>query len=111
VCKIFCILILVGSISGLTSTVAFTHAQAQEKDKDKEKKVEQKDVKKSEESGIVEVYMAKDGWRFRIKNAEGKSIAIGTVGFANKEDALRAIEMVKTTLNKGKLVETPDPKK
>lgn len=70
-----------------------------------------KDEKKAEAAGVIEVYKAKDGWRFRVKNAEGKSVAIGTVGFPAKEDALRAIEMVKATLNGGKLVEISSDKK
>ena len=54
--------------------------------------------------------MAKDGWRFRIKNAEGKSIAISTTGHDKKEDVMKLLDTVKATLTKGK-VEIKDDKK
>ena len=66
---------------------------------------------KADEIGVTEVYMAKDGWRFRIKNAEGKSIAIGTVGHDKKEDAEKTVELVRHTLTKGKVVVLKEEKK
>jgi len=54
--------------------------------------------------GTVEVYQAKDGWRFRIKNAQGKSLAIGVVGYATKEEALQVIQQVQEILNTQKAV-------
>ncbi len=111
--KILRSFVLFAAIAGLMTATGLATAPAQVKDKDKkvDPKDAKKDVKKAEEPGVTEVYMAKDGWRFRIKNAEGKSVAIGTIGFATKEDALRAIEMVKSTLNKGKLVDLKVEKK
>lgn len=71
-------------------------APAQVKDK--------KDTKgKIGEIGVTEVYKAKDGWRFRIKGPEGKSIAIGVVGYDTKEEAAKTVELVKNTLNRGKV--------
>ena len=35
-----------------------------------------------DEIGTTEVYKAKDGWRFKVMNSAGKSVAIGTVGFS-----------------------------
>jgi uncharacterized protein YegP (UPF0339 family) len=67
--------------------------------------------KKVKEVGTVEVYQAKDGWRFRVKNAEGKSVAIGTVGYDKKEECLEAVEFVKTTLGKAKVTEIKEDKK
>ncbi|MFM8272089.1 MAG: hypothetical protein ACKODX_07100 [Gemmata sp.] len=66
---------------------------------------------KKEEVGTVEVYKAKDGWRFRVKNAEGKSVAIGTVGYEKKEEAMKELEFLKATFAKGKVVEIKDEKK
>jgi hypothetical protein len=57
------------------------------------KKDEKKEVK-----GKVEYYEAKDGWRIRVLNAEGKAIVISTKGVATKEDVLKQIEDVKAIL-------------
>jgi uncharacterized protein YegP (UPF0339 family) len=64
-----------------------------------------------DEVGVTEVYKAKDGWRFRIKNAAGKSVAIGTVGFDTKEDAEHMVDFVRTTLTKGKVNVLKEEKK
>ena len=66
---------------------------------------------KPDEVGVTEVYKAKDGWRFRIKNGSGKSVAIGTVGFETKEDAEKMVDYVKTTLDKGKVNVLKEEKK
>jgi uncharacterized protein YegP (UPF0339 family) len=98
--------VLFAAITGLMTAAGVTVAPAQVKDKDK------KDLKPAvEESGSTEVYKAKDGWRFRIKNPEGKSIAIGTISFDKKEDCLKAVEVVKTVMLKGKVIEINDEKK
>lgn len=94
--KLFRAIVLVAGIGTLMSAGGLvTVAPAQDKKKDK------KDAK--DEVGVTEVYKAKDGWRFRIKNAEGKSVAIGTSGQDTKEDALKIVDFVKTTLAKGKV--------
>ena len=67
--------------------------------------------KKAEEVGTVEVYKGKDGWRIRVKNAEGKSVAVGTVGHEKKDEALKEVELLKATFAKGKVVEIKDDKK
>ncbi len=104
--------VLFAAIAGLMTAAGLSAAPALQKEKDKDKKDDKtKTETKADEVGVTEVYMAKDGWRFRIKNSEGKSIAIGTVGFEKKEDAMKAVEMVKTTLTKGKVVEIKDDKK
>jgi uncharacterized protein YegP (UPF0339 family) len=106
--KLFRSLVLFTVIAGLMTAVGAEAVPAQVKDKEKDKK----DSKPAtDEVGGTEVYMAKDGWRFRIKNPEGKSIAIGTIGFDKKEDCLKAVEVVKTALLKGKVVELKDEKK
>jgi hypothetical protein len=64
-----------------------------------------------DEFGSTSVYKAKDGWRFKVMNASGKSVAIGTVGFDTKEEAEHMVEYVKTTLNKGKVDVAKDDKK
>jgi uncharacterized protein YegP (UPF0339 family) len=110
--KILRTVVLFAAIAGLMTAVGSTFAPAQVKDKDKEKDKDKKDTKAApEEIGVTEVYMAKDGWRFRIKSPDGKSFAIGTIGFEKKEDCLKAIEVVKTAVLKGKVVELKDDKK
>jgi len=107
-------LVVFGAMVGLMSAAGMSSAPAQVKDKEKDKKDEKKDdkgkVAPKEELGGVEVYMAKDGWRYKVTNAEGKAIAIGTVGYDKKEDALKIVEQVKLTLAKAK-VEVKDEKK
>ena len=101
--KLFRAVILCAGIGALMSAGGLTPALGQ---KDK------KDTKAAkEEIGVTEVYKAKDGWRFRIKNAEGKSVAIGTVGQDTKEEAIKIVEYVKTTLAKGKVEVLKEEKK
>jgi uncharacterized protein YegP (UPF0339 family) len=98
---------LFAALAVLVTVGGFAVAPAQVKDKKDDKaKVEAKD-----EIGVTEIYMAKDGWRFRVKNAEGKSIAIGTVGYDKKEDAHKVVDLLKATLTKGKVVEVKEEKK
>ena len=107
--KLICALVLFASIALLMTAAGATIAPAQVKDKDGKDK---KDTKATtEDFGVTEVYMAKDGWRFKIKTPEGKSLAVGTISFDKKEDALKAVEVVKTALTKGKVVEIKDEKK
>ncbi len=94
--------VVLAAITGVMAVASVPSAPAQVKKDDKTK---------ADEVGVTEVYMAKDGWRIRIKNTQGKSMAIGTVGFEKKEDALKAVDMIKTALTKGKVVEIKDPPK
>jgi len=104
--------VLFAVIAGLMIAGGATSAPAQVKDKDKDKEKDKKDVKPAtEESGNTEVYMAKDGWRFRIKNPEGKTLAVGVIAFEKKEDCVKAVDVVKTTMLKGKVIELKDEKK
>lgn len=107
--KLLRLFVLFAAVAGLTTAAGLTSAPAQVKDKKTDDKG--KVTQPKEELGVAEVYMAKDGWRFRIKNAEGKSIAIGTVGFDKKEDCLKVLEVIKATLNKTKIIEMPEDKK
>ncbi|HEV3440661.1 MAG TPA: DUF1508 domain-containing protein [Gemmata sp.] len=110
--KILRAVVLFAAIAGLMTAVGSAIAPAQVKDKDKDKDKDKKDTKAApEEIGVTEVYKATDGWRFRIKSPDGKSLAIGTVMFDKKEDCLKAVEVVKTALLKGKVVELKDEKK
>lgn len=105
--RLFRSLVLFAAVAGLVGSATLAEAPARQKDKDGKK-----DAKKAEvEVGTIEVYMAKDGWRVRVKNAEGKSVAIGTVGYDKQEEALKAVEFLKGTFAKGKVtVEKGDKK-
>lgn len=70
--------------AGMSTAPAFQKSQAK-KDKDAA-------------ASTIEVYQAKDGWRFRIKSAEGKTLAIASSGQKTKEDCLKIVETLKTTM-------------
>ena len=97
--KFLCSLALFAAVGALVAS-ASAPAPALPKDEKKDEKDKQK-----EESGAIEVYQAKDGWRFRVRDAGGKSIAIGLQGYAKKEDCLAAVELLKTTMVKAKVSE------
>jgi uncharacterized protein YegP (UPF0339 family) len=97
-------LALFAIVAALIASTGLSEAPARQKEKDK-------DAKKAEEVGTIEVYQAKDGWRFRVKNAEGKSVAIGTVGYDKKEECLKVVDFLKTTMAKAKVTEIKDDKK
>lgn len=101
--KLLSSLALFGVIATVVALANVSDAPALQKDKDKKETKDQ--------VGTIEVYQAKDGWRFRIKNAEDKSVAIGTVGFEKKEDCLKAVEFIKNTMAKAKVTEIKSDKK
>ena len=86
----------IGAVMYAGGFTAIAPAQVKDKDKDKSK------TKAMEELGVAEIYEAKDGWRFRIKNPEGKSIAIATTGLDTKEEVMKNLDLIKATLNKSK---------
>lgn len=104
-------LVLFAVAAALTASAGLSDAPARQKDKDKKVEEKKAEEKKVEEVGTVEVYQAKDGWRFRVKNAEGKSIAVGTVGYEKKDECLKAVEVLKATMAKAKVTEVKDDKK
>ena len=84
--------VLAVSLAVVGSSVLTTPADAQDKTKAK--------AKKEAAVGTVEVYKAKDGYRYRIKNAEGKVVAMPPPSrhYDNKEDAVKELEEIKATL-------------
>ncbi|MBN9119152.1 MAG: DUF1508 domain-containing protein [Planctomycetes bacterium] len=112
-----CSLALFAAAATLVAVAAPSAVVARQKEKDKkDTKKDDKDKKdakapKADESGAIEVYQAKDGWRFRVVGGDGKSVAIGVQGYAKKEDCLAAIEVLKTALAKAKATEPKDEKK
>jgi uncharacterized protein YegP (UPF0339 family) len=74
-------------------TVAFSAADAQDKGKS------------DGPAGIVEVYKAKDGYRFRVKGSNGKGLAQSSTKYDKKEDAVKAVETLKEILNSAKVID------
>src|SRR4026208_663681 len=103
--KLICQLALFVAGGVVSAHVAPAAAAPQKKDDKKEAKKDEKKDENPGEPGGIEVYQGKDGWRFRVTNSEGKSIAIGMQGYAKKEDCLAAVELLKTTMAKGKVAE------
>jgi uncharacterized protein YegP (UPF0339 family) len=93
-------LLLVAAMSGLVVAGGLSNAPAMQKDKDKGK------------VGTVEVYKDKAGeFRFRVKDLDGKVIAMTTRGYATKAECLKTLDLVKSTLNNAKVMEVKDDDK
>ena len=95
--KLLHVFVMVAVIAGMLSLGGLPTAPAQ-KNKDKE------------EIGTVVIYEGKDGWRFRIQNAKGQAIAVGTVAYKDQEDCDKAVAFVKSTMAKGELVISKEKK-
>jgi uncharacterized protein YegP (UPF0339 family) len=66
-------------------------------------KTKAKDKKDAAAPGTVEIYKAKDGgYRFRIKDPDGKLLAIPSRSRESKEDVAKDLEEIKLTLEKAK---------
>jgi uncharacterized protein YegP (UPF0339 family) len=103
--KLLCSLALFAAVGATVASAPPAPAQ-QKKDAKKESKRDDKKGTK-EDASKVEVYQAKDGWRFRVAGPDGRTLAIGVQGFAKKDDCLAAVEALKATLNKVKATEKP----
>ena len=64
--------------------------------------------KEAAKVGTIEVYKAKDGYRFRIKDMDGKTVAMPTKGYDEKDECLKALDFIKATLNGAKPTEVKD---
>ena len=99
------------------STVTLATAQetkkADPKKVDPKKKVDEKADSKAE-VGTIEIKknVEKGTWRYSIKNAEGKTIAmpLPQLHWETKEECLKAIEELKMILNQGKTTDFKEPK-
>jgi uncharacterized protein YegP (UPF0339 family) len=59
-------------------------------------------------AGTVEVYKAKDGYRFRVKDLDGKTVAMPTKGYETKEECLKTLEFISATLIQAKPTEVKE---
>jgi uncharacterized protein YegP (UPF0339 family) len=105
--KLLCTAVLFAGMAGLVSTTTMSSAPAQDK----------KDTKKDTKAGkaaTIEINQGKDDkYRFTIRDAEGKLLAMsGPTGWEKREDAVKAVEALKEALPKA-VVTSPakkDPK-
>lgn len=67
--------------------------------------------KKGAKAGTVEVWEAKDGYRFKIVDPDGKTVAMSAKAYDKADDAKKALEFVKHTLNTVKVTEVKGEKK
>ena len=104
---------LAAAIAGLVSAGGMSVAPAQDK-KAKDTKTDdtkKATTKKMDVVGTVEVYKDKAGdFRFKIVGEDGKALAMTTKGYEKKEDAIKALDMVKAILNSAKVTELKEEK-
>ena len=74
------------------------------------KKVDAKESKKEAGVGGIEIYKGKNGFRYRVVDAEGKTIVmpIPNKSWETREEVLKALEGLKETLNKAKPVDVKE---
>lgn len=102
--KIVRTLVLSAAMAGLVVAGGLVSPAQEKKTKDT------KDTK-AEKAGTIEIYEAKDGFRFRIKDADGRTVAQATKGYDKADDARKALESIKATVNAVKLDEVKTQKK
>jgi hypothetical protein len=95
--------VAMAALAGGAMTTAQDKKAATPQDK---KKDDKKEVK-----GKVEYYEGNDGWRIRVKNADGKTFLMSNKGVATKEDVLKELEDAKAILANIKPTEGESTKK
>src|SRR5262245_53552072 len=95
--KVVGLLVLVVSVAVVGSSVV-PSIEAQDKSKAKTK----------EKVGRVEIYKAKEGYRFRVDDQEGKVIAMPVKGRETKDEVAKDLDEIKATLNKVKPTDVND---
>ena len=101
--KLLCSLVLFAGMTGLVSSGSLGLALAQDK-KDTKKDVT-KDAKTTKAvPAVIEVNEGKDGkFRFFVRDADDKLLAMSGTGFATREDAVKAIEKLRDALPTAKI--------
>ena len=102
-------------LAGLAVLTVPAMPLADAQDKKDTKKDAKKDAKKADKKdakakdGSIEIYKDASGnFRFRIKDGDGKVIAMPPKGYAEKEEVEKLLEQIKTILEKAKPVEVKD---
>ena len=102
-------LVLMAGMTGIVFAAGGL-ATAPAHDKKDSKKVDPKAP--APKAGTVEIYKDKSGnFRFRIKDTDGKVIAMPPKGYDTKEECQQTLDLIKATLNTAKVTEIKDDKK
>src|SRR6476469_548754 len=99
-----CGLLVLALVLGVLATGGPGPAEAQ----DKTKKMKEKDKKGAKEpaAGTIEIYKDKGGdYRFRIRDAAGKVLAMPSRGRETRDGVLEYLEAIKATMEKAKPVD------
>ena len=83
-------------------TTKKTDAKTDTKPEPKKADTKKTDTKAETGAGTIEIYKAKDGYRFRIKDADGKVAAMPVKGHETIKEVEQTLEFLKTTLGKVK---------
>jgi hypothetical protein len=61
----------------------------------------------SDKVGTIEIYKGKNGFRYRVKNGDGKTVAmpLPQAAWETRQECLKAIEELQAILEKGKIVD------
>lgn len=110
--KLFACLLMFAMIVGVT-TITHPTALAQPTKKDKKDKDTPKKVAPKSGTGTIEVAEGKDGkFRFFVRNADGKLLAMsGPGGFATDKEAAKAVEELREVINAAKVTTGKKPAK
>jgi uncharacterized protein YegP (UPF0339 family) len=81
------------ALAGLLALGSLTTAPAQPK------------ATKADAPGTVEIYQAKDGYRFRVKGLDGKVLAQPTKGYKTKDECQKSLDTIKAILNSATVTE------
>jgi hypothetical protein len=98
--KVIGLVVLTVSLAVVGGAVVSTPVDAQ--DKAKAKKKDPAAV------GTIEVYKAKDGFRYRVKDKDGKVVAMPPRARETAAEVNKDLEEIKTILDKAKPVEVKD---
>jgi uncharacterized protein YegP (UPF0339 family) len=83
------------AVAGLLALGSLTTAPAQPK----------ATATKADAPGTVEIYQAKDGYRFRVKGLDGKVLAQPTKGYKTKDECQKSLDTIKAILNSATVTE------
>jgi uncharacterized protein YegP (UPF0339 family) len=102
---------LVGSSQAQDKPKPGTPAKPKPSDTSKPKTTETSKTKPSaKDLGTIEIYKAKDGFRFRIKDNDGKVVAMPPKAFETKDDVEKLLTMLRETLSSVKPTEVKGEK-
>jgi hypothetical protein len=93
---------------GVLAAGGLSPVEAQDKAKTKKAKESDKKATKEAAVGTIEIYKAKDGFRFRIKDGDDKTMAIPVRGRETRAEVVDDIENIKAILAKARPTDAKD---